>query len=212
MSRRFIPPAIAAFGEGPEAEQARALARAREDGFAEGRVRGQAEGHAAGLVEGIERARAEAAVEIQALQRRCAETAAPGAVLAALQKVLRTQADDLAALEAASAAAVDAALACLFPVLLQSGAGAEVAAITRTALAERTPATLKLRAHPATLAATATELAAQTAAGHLILNPDANLPEGAAEISWTGGGLAFDPHELLLRVRATLRPPEDTPT
>jgi flagellar assembly protein FliH len=210
--RRFIPPAVAALGDGPEADRAQALARGREEGYQEGYAAGRTDGHAAGVAEGRAGAEQEAAVTIAELRARCLEAAAPGVVAAALREALDTQGQAMAALEAAAMAAIDAALHCLFPVLLSHAAGMEVAAVARDALATRSGALLTLRAAPTTLTAAGAELADATASGQLILRPDPALPDGAAAVSWEGGGLDFDPHDLLRRVRATLCPCEERPT
>ena len=67
MIRRFVPPAVAAFGVGPDAELAQTLAQARDDGFAEGREVGRREGDSAGLHEG----EAAATIPIRSSLRPC---------------------------------------------------------------------------------------------------------------------------------------------
>ncbi len=118
----------------------------------------------------------------------------------------------MAVLETSTLAAIDAALECLVPSLMRRGAGMEVAALARAALTGRPQAVLTLHAAPATLAAVATELADEAASGRLTLLADPELSDGAAAISWQGGGLDFDPCDLLRRVRTTLCPTEEHPT
>jgi hypothetical protein len=201
MSRPFIPPAVAALGEGPAAEQARAVMRAREAGYADGHAAGLREGHDAGAAEGAAQARASADVEIAALRAARRGEDAAGAVTVALERVLAVRRADLDALETATRAAVTAALRTLLPCLLGSAAGQEVAALAAAALTEREEAALTLRASPDTIAA--------LPGGpdpRLIVLPDPAMGRGAADIGWTGGGLRFDPETLLRRVTALLDP------
>jgi hypothetical protein len=40
----------------------------------------------------------------------------------------------------------------------------------------------------------------------IALTPDSSLDPGAAELSWSGGGLSFDPAALLERITTLLSP------
>ncbi len=96
------------------------------------------------------------------------------------------------------------ALQALFPTLLATAAGAEIAVMLADVLAERAPETLILRAHPDTLATIAAETADERDAGRLIPEPAPDMAFGAAEAAWNGGGITFDPAALLARVTAVL--------
>ncbi len=205
MSRRFIPPAVAAFGGGADAALAEAVARAREEGFTEGRLHGLQDGHAAGRREGEMQTRELLQAELAALRGEYAKLDQQILVSTALDRVLSARAADLAALDLATRAAIAAALRTLFPVLLARSAGMEVEALLREALTERPDETLRLRAHPDTLEAIADETGGrQEEPARLTLVADASLAPGAAEIAWTGGGLTFDPAGLLEHVVAML--------
>ncbi len=211
MIRRFVPPAVAAFGEGPDAELAQTLAQARDDGFAEGRQLGQREGHAAGLREGEDAATAAHQIELAALQERFAKHRATLAVTTALEQVLDARLADRQTLEDATRIGIVAVLRMLFPTLLEQTAGPEIAALLTEALTERAPETLTLRAHPDTLRAVVEQGLPGDHAAQLTMQADAALPFGTAEIAWTGGGLSFDPTALHTRVVNILAPLEKEP-
>ncbi len=204
MSRRFVPPAVAAFGIGQEAALAQAVLRAREEGFTDGRLYGQQEGHHAGREEGAAQAREALTAELDRLRSEYAKLDQQISVAAALHRMVSARAADLAALEAATRAAAAAALQALFPVLVSRAAGMEINALLQDALTERAAETLRLHAHPDTLKAIVGEGGVAAEAGRLVLTADAALPPGAAEIAWTGGGLTFDPAALLGHVVAML--------
>ncbi len=205
MSRRFIPPAVAIFAGGTDAAFAAAVARAREEGFMEGRLHGLQEGHAAGRLEGETRVRETLQAELDALRTNYAKLDQQNLVSAALDRVLAARAADLAALDLAARTAITAGLRTVFPVLLACSAGMEVEALLQAALTERPDETLRLRAHPDTLAAvTGDARGALPDAARVTLVADPSLATGAAEIAWTGGGLTFDPASLLEHVAAML--------
>ncbi|MGC1410600.1 MAG: hypothetical protein WA864_16855 [Acetobacteraceae bacterium] len=210
MIRRFVPPAVAAFGEGPDAELAQTLAQARDDGFAEGRELGQREGHTTGLHAGEAAATATHQIELAALQEKSAKHQATLAVTTALEQVLDARSADRQALEHATRTAIVAVLRMLFPTLLEQTSGQEIAALLTEALTERAPEALTLRAHPDTLRAVEQRLPGDHAA-QLTMQADAALPFGTAEIAWTGGGLNFDPTALHARVVNILAPVEKEP-
>ncbi len=211
MIRRFVPPAVAAFGDGPDAELAQTLAQARDDGFAEGREVGQREGHTAGLREGEAAATAAHQIELAALQERFAKHQATLAVTTALEQVLDARSADRQTLEDATRIGIVAALRMLFPTLLEQTAGQEIAALLTEALTERAPEALTLRAHPDTLRVVVEQGLPSDHAAHLTMQADATLPFGTAEIAWTGGGLTFDPAALHARVVNILAPTEKEP-
>ena len=136
MIRRFVPPAVAAFGDGADADLAHALAQARDDGFAEGREVGQREGHAAGLREGETTANAAHQTELAALQERSAKHQATAAVTAALVDVLDARSADRQTLEDATRIGIVAALRMLFPTLLEQTAAKPPAFTQRRAGSE----------------------------------------------------------------------------
>jgi flagellar biosynthesis/type III secretory pathway protein FliH len=206
MSRRFIPPAVEALGDGPGAEAARDLMAAREAAFIDGRDEGWREGHAAGAHDGEARMQMLCQQELSALRSDFARRDSGLLVAEALQTLLRTHDADLDALEATLRTTVAASLQVLFPALLQAAAGREVAALVADTLAERAPDTLTLHAHPDTIAAVAAEDLPSDAAARMTLVPDADLEHGAARLQWAGGGMTFDPVALLDRVTAILRP------
>jgi flagellar biosynthesis/type III secretory pathway protein FliH len=206
MSRRFIPPAVAAFGDGPDADLARTVGRAREEGFAEGRDFGLREGHAAGRDEGEAAAREQHLVELAALQERFAERQSVLAVTDALEQVVSARAADLQAIDDAARTVSAIALRTIFPTLLEHLAGKEITALLAEALTERAPETLTLRANPATLQAVAETGFPGEHGARLSMQPDPTLGLGTAEIGWAGGGLTFDPAALHARVAAILSP------
>ena len=177
MSRRFIPPAVAAFGDGPDADMARGVAQARDDGFAEGRAFGQREGHAAGQREGEDAARTAHEAELAALHERFAKHQSVLAVTDALEQVLAARFNDLRAVEDNTRIALSAVLQALFPTLLRHSAGQEIAALLAEALTERATETLALRAHPATLQAVAEQGFPGRHAAQLTMQPDPAMAE-----------------------------------
>ncbi|HUB50383.1 MAG TPA: hypothetical protein VMB73_35895 [Acetobacteraceae bacterium] len=206
MTRRFIPPALTAFGNSSRPEVALELARARDAGFAEGSSAGHAKGYAAGLAEGEAKAREACAAELARLEHRAASQVAVAAVAQALDELSAHHEANLRALDDASREAVVTALHTLFPLLSNTAAGAEIAALTTEALTARAPEMLTLRAAPETLAAVLAEGAADPDTQRLTLIPDASCEPGAAALTWCGGGLTFDPPALLRRIAALLAP------
>lgn len=206
MTRRFIPPAIDAFGDGPKAEAAREMASARDAAYVEGRDAGWQQGHAAGFRDGEAHARELCEAELRALRADFARRDSGLRVAEALQQLLAARDEDQRALETSMRAAIIAALRTLFPTLLDAAAGREVAKLLADALAERTADTLTLHAHPDTIAAVEAEHPPSETAARLMMVPDATLAQGAAVLEWAGGGVAFDPAVLLERVTMILRP------
>jgi hypothetical protein len=206
MIRPFVPPAVAALRPIIVMQGDDELVQARDAGFAEGHALGLLEGRLAGQREGAARARDEVQAELDALREQSATMEATGTVAMALDRLLAARQETDRALEATAREVLVSALRTLFPALLASAAGAEVAEIVREALCVRAPEPLSLRAHPDTLACLAGE-----APEGLALVPDATRDPGAAELTWSGGGLTFDPATLLERVEAVLCPtPADT--
>ena len=212
MSRRFVPPAVAAFGGGPDADLARTVAQARDEGFAEGRDSGFQAGHAAGMRDGEAAAAAAYQTELAALQEKFAKQQATLAVTEALDRLLAARAEDRAALEDDTRAAILTALRVLFPTLLEQAAGGEIAALLAEALTERAPEALTLRANPATLRSVATHDLPGDHANRLTMQDVPAMAVGAAEIAWCGGGLTFDPAALHERVLRILAPDEKEPS
>ncbi len=204
MSRGFRPPPLAGFYAVEDADPGRALAEAREQGYADGHAQGLLEGHAAGASEAAAATRDAMQPELDVLRETCAKQDARNAVYEAMRGLLAARHADLAALELDVRRVAAAALNTLFPTLLARAAGTGIAALLADALAERVPETLILRAHPETLAAVAAEIAAEREDGRLTLVPDPAQPFGTAEIAWSGGGISFDPAALLARVTSVL--------
>jgi len=206
MIRPFVPPAVAALQPIIVLQSDDELAAAREAGFAEGRACGLLEGRLAGQREGEARARSEIESELATLREEMANMHATRTVAGALERLLAAREESDRALEATARDVLVSALRTLFPALLAGAAGAEVAQVVREALCVRPPGPLGLRAHPDTLAC----LSGETLEG-LAQTPDAALGPGAVELTWSGGGLTFDPATLLERVEAVLCPaPADT--
>jgi flagellar biosynthesis/type III secretory pathway protein FliH len=204
MSRRFHPPPLAGFYASAEIDHARTLAETRDQGFAEGQSAGRTQGYEAGFMEGAAEARAALQPELDVLRESSGNRERRIGVAEALRRVLAEREADLAAVERASREVAISALQALFPVLLARAAGKEIAALLADVLAERAPETLTLRAHPDTLATIASETAAEREAGRLTPEAVPDMPFGHAEAAWTGGGITFDPAELLARVTAVL--------
>ena len=211
MSRRFHPPPLAAFYTHREVDPAQTLAETREQGFAEGRSAGLKQGYEAGFMEGAAETRAALQPELDALRETSGNRERRVGVADALRRVLADRDADLATLERASRELAAAALKALFPTLLATAAGAEIAALLADVLAERAPETLILRAHPDTLATIAAETAVEREAGRLTPEPVPDMAFGVAEAAWSGGGITFDPAALLARVTAVLAAASQTP-
>lgn len=204
MSRRFHPPPLAGFYASAEADHAQTLAETRDRAFAEGHGAGLKQGYDAGFMEGAAEARAALQPELDALRESSGNRERRVGVADALRRVLAARDADLATVERASRELAAAALQALFPTLLATAAGAEIAAMLAEVLAERAPETLIVRAHPDTLATIAAETAAERDAGRLTPEPAPDMAFGAAEAAWNGGGITFDPAALLARVTAVL--------
>lgn len=204
MSRRFQPPPLAGFYGSAEVDHARALAEAHDQGFAEGHIAGLKQGYEAGCMEGAAETRAALQPELDVLRESSGNRERRIGVAAALRQLWVSRDADRAAVERASREVATAALQALFPTLLATAAGSEIAALLTDVLAERAPETLILRAHPDTLATIAAETAAERESGRLIPEPVPDMPFGQAEAAWNGGGITFDPELLLARVTAVL--------
>ena len=205
MTRRFQPPPLTRFYEAPEVDHAQALADARAAGLTEGNNLGRQQGYQAGFAEGAAEARAALQPELDALRETSANRERRVGVADALRQVLAARQADLGAVEQAIRDVAAAMLEALFPTLLATAAGQEIAALLAEALSERAPETLILRAHPDTLAVIAAETAAERESGRLALEPVPEMAFAAAEAAWSGGGITFDPAALLARITAVLR-------
>src|ERR1700759_4155899 len=102
MSRRFVPPAVAILAEAPDADLARSIAAAREEGFAEGREIGLKEGYEAGRRDGQEEAGVAFQTELAEVHGKFAKQQATLAIATALEQVLEHRARDLRELEGAT--------------------------------------------------------------------------------------------------------------
>jgi hypothetical protein len=204
VSRRFLPPPLAGFYALPEVDPAQTLVETREQGFAEGRNTGLKQGYETGFMEGAAETRAALQPELDALRETSGNRERRVGVAEALRRLLAARDADLATVEHATREVAAAALQTLFPTLLATAAGAEITAVLAEVLAERAPETLILRAHPDTLATIAAETAAEREAGRLTPEAVPELPFGAAEAAWSGGGIRFDPVALLARVTSVL--------
>jgi hypothetical protein len=204
MSRRFLPPPLAGFYASPEVDEAQTMADTRAQGFAEGHSAGRRQGYEAGFMEGAAETRAALQPELDALRESSGNRERRVGVADALRRVLAARDTDLASVERASRELAAAALQALFPTLLATAAGSEIAAMLADVLAERAPETLILRAHPDTLATIAAETATEREAGRLTPEPVPDMPFGMAEATWSGGGVTFDPDALLARVTSVL--------
>jgi hypothetical protein len=204
MSRRFHPPPLADFYVSPEVDHAKTLVEIRDQGFAEGHGAGLKQGYEAGFMEGSAETKAALQPELEVLRESSGSRERRVGVAEALRRVMAARDTDLAAVERSSREVAAAALQALFPTLLAKAAGMEIAAVLADVLAERAPETLTLRAHPDTLATIAAETAAERASGRLLPEAVPDMPFGHAEAAWTGGGITFDPAELLARVTSVL--------
>ncbi len=204
MNRRFRPPPLAGFYVAEGDDHNRALAEAREQGYAVGYAQGLLEGHEAGAEEATAATREALRPELDGLRETCAQGEAHGAVADALRRLLAARQSDLASLELGVRQIVAVVIETLFPTLLATAIGTEITALVADALAERGAEVLTLRAHPDTLAATAAETATEVQDGRLVLAPDPTQPFGVAEVAWNGGGISFNPSALLTSVRSVL--------
>ncbi|HEX2940348.1 MAG TPA: hypothetical protein VHO91_04815 [Rhodopila sp.] len=202
ISRRFIPPAIDALREGPRYEAACERAQAREDGFTEGLRAGREEGYAAGVRQGEEQATAAYQIELSKLHAEYARQHTIEVILGALQQLLHSREETRLALEAAARAVIQSALRSLFPVLLASAAGQEIAALIEETVRERGTIGVTVRAHPDTIASVRDQGLADSET--LTLLPDASVAPGTAIATWSGGGLSFEPGQHLQQIDALL--------
>lgn len=203
---RFVPPALEVLRPSQAGETDSELNKVREGGFAEGYALGTREGRLAGVREGEARAREAAQAEVVEMRGRFAKQDATARLADAVERVLAAREEADRALEHGARVAMTAALRMLFPALLASATGAEVVAVVREALVARAPDTLNLRAHPDTLALAAQGNLPEQVGGRLTLSPDATLEHGAAVVTWSGGGLTFDPAALLEQVVGIISP------
>jgi hypothetical protein len=206
MSRRFIPPPAAAFGQGVEAEQAQGLVRARDEAYAEGHAAGLAAGLETGRQEGMAAVREECAAALEEARAEATRRTTETDLAAALERMGAARAADLTALEDGLRQTLSATLRSLFPVLMTHAAGMELQRLIADTLTERAPETLLLRAHPDALAHLTALPGWDELALRLTPRADDQLAAGAIEIAWTGGGLAYDPQALLERVSAAIDP------
>jgi hypothetical protein len=204
VSRRFLPPPLTGFYAAPEADEAQTLTEMRNQGFADGHNAGLKQGYEAGFMEGAAESRAALQPELDVLRQSSGNRERRVGVADALRRVLAARDVDLAAMERASREVATAALQALFPTLLASAAGTEIAVLLSDVLTERAPERLILRAHPDTLATIAAETAAEREAGRLVPEPVPDMAFGVAEAAWNGGGITFDPAALLARVTSVL--------
>jgi flagellar biosynthesis/type III secretory pathway protein FliH len=204
VNRRFIPPAVDALREGPQAEAAFEAARAREEGYAEGLRIGRHEGHAVGLRHGEQQAAQAHQVELEKFRSAYARQHTIEILLAALQELRAGREDMRRELEAAARATISSALRVLFPVLLAQTAGQEIAALVADALAERGIERLTLRSDEVTIASVKDQGLTEGDTLTLLLDPA--MKPGTAVATWSGGGLSFDPAALLEQVAAILCP------
>ncbi len=204
MNRRFIPPAIEVLLDASRSDAAFEVARAREEGYAEGLRIGRHEGHLAGLRQGEERAGETYRTELGKLREAYSQQHSIEVVRSALQELLAAREEARHDLEAAARMAIVAALRTLFPTLLAQAAGQEIAALVTEAMSERGVEAVTLRAHPDTIASVKKQGLAETAS--LALRSDSGMPPGEAVATWSGGGLNFDPAALFEQVAGILRP------
>jgi flagellar biosynthesis/type III secretory pathway protein FliH len=204
MSRRFIPPSVATFLDGPLSDTARSIAAARDESYAEGLANGRREGHAAGLREGISQSQEARALEMANLENDFAKQHAVGCVLAAFEKLLAAQDTTRHTLERETLDVMIAALRALFPLLLARAQGAEIAALVCEALSEHRSERVSLRASPDTIGLVKAAGPGELDTSRLTLLPDPDMAPGSAVATWTGAGLSFDPAALLEQVTGVL--------
>jgi hypothetical protein len=204
MSRRFLPPPLTGFYAAPDADEAQTLAETRNQGFADGHSAGLKQGYEAGFMEGAAESWAALQPELDVLRQSSGNRERRVGVADALRRVLAARDADLATVERASREVATAALHTLFPTMLATAVGAEIAVLLADVLAQRAPERLILRAHPDTLATIAAETAVEREADRLVPEPVADMAFGVAEAVWNGGGITFDPAALLARVTSVL--------
>ena len=204
MSRRFLPPPLTGFYAVTEVDHTQTLAEMRNQGFADGHSVGLKQGYEAGFAEGAAESRAALQPELDVLRESSGNRERRVGVADALRRLLAARDADFATVERASREVATAALQALFPTLLATAAGAEIAVLLADVVAERAPERLVLRAHPDTLATIAAETAAEREAGRLVPEPVPDMAFGFAEAAWSGGGITFDPAALLARITSVL--------
>jgi flagellar biosynthesis/type III secretory pathway protein FliH len=204
MNRRFIPPAIEVLLDASRSDAAFEVARAREEGYAEGLRIGRHEGHLAGLRHGEERAGETYRAELSKLREAYFEQHSIEVVRSAFQELLAAREEARRDLEAATRVAIVGALRTLFPTLLAQAAGQEIAALVTEALSERGVEGVTLRSHPETIASVKKQGLSGTSS--LTLLSDPGMPPGEAVATWSGGGLGFDPAALFEQVAGILCP------
>ncbi len=202
--RRFIPPPIRAFDPSSSAGDPDAFGPVRNAAYEVGYDVGRREGHAAGLLEGEAGARADCNEEISRLSKMLEEQVACNSVADVLSQLLATRQADRRLIEQQSRSAVASAVEFLFPTIMAETAGSQIIALIDHALSERSPEELTVRACPATIEAVKSRGLPDAGATRVTLLPNATAPSGMADISWTGGGMTFDPAALLREVTEIL--------
>lgn len=210
MSRRFVPPAIAALAAaGAHALSeagVRTLGEAGERLYGEGRLEGLRAGHETGVEEG--RRAAEMALQplLVAAEAELTRLRAGADLAASVERLIDQRETDRAEMERMLRETLAASLAVVVPALLETVAGYEAAALIAATLAEREDERLILSAHPDTLATLPDAACSAEFTQRVEQRTDPAAVPGVLRLAWVGGGLLHDPAALLTRVLATIRP------
>ena len=207
MSRRFVPPAVAAFGDGPDADLARTVAQARDEGFAEGRDSLASRARATPPVcRRRSRGRGGLSGRIGGPEEKFAKQQATLARVTAIDRLLAARAEDLADTRGRHTHRHPGRAAGAVPDPARAGGRRRDCRPDGRGAHQRAPEALTLRANPATLRSVATHDLPGDHANRLTDAGRARDGFGAAEIAWCGGGLTFDPAALHERVFGILAP------
>ncbi len=194
--RRFVPPPIKALDPSPVATGLETLAGGDPPEM----------GYAEGIVEGEARARAAAEHEMARLRAALDEKNCHDGVAGSLAQLLAARDADREAMERLMRGALTAALNALFPSLITHAAAGEIRALIEQAVSERAEDKITIRASAETIATVKSRGLPEGVDGRVTFVPAAKHPYGAADIAWTGGGMTFDPADLLRKVNDALSP------
>ena len=204
MIRRFVPPPIEALRPCAVPGEIDALGAMRQAGYQEGFAAGQRSGHAEGFAEAEARTRAEWAKDTTEWRIKLDELTACNTISHGLAQLLAARSADYLTLARQTREAIGAALDLLFPALMAHAIGAEVLALIEQALTDRAPEEITVRASAETIAATSAQGIPSASSMRLRLRPTPDYPPYKADISWTGGGLLYEPEILLRKVTDVL--------
>jgi hypothetical protein len=206
--RRYVPPPLKALEQVAPAGDDPKTEAVREDAYRKGVIAGEEAGYAAGFAEGRKQAAADCVEESKELHAELRIAKAAGGLGAALAELLATREQDRRLIEGHTRVAVAEALEVLFPLLMQETGGRELARLVSDTASARKSERISIRAADDTIDAIVRHGLPSRDSEQIVLMPDPTLRPGAISAAWEGGGLTFDPHDLLRRVTEAFVPIE----